>query len=88
MGPYEIAPRSARISLKKGNAMASKVATTTKAVLPVSLRKLKLKFNFLLPIFSGYSVFTNPELGHLVLAHDSNVLKRGWARTCRLRERL
>jgi hypothetical protein len=88
MGPYEIAPRSASISLKKGNAIASKVATTTKVVLPVSLKKLMLKLNFLLPILSGYSVFTNSELGHLMLAHDSNVLNIGWASTCQLRETL
>jgi hypothetical protein len=49
---------------------------------------LMLKLNFLLPILSGYSVFTNSELGHLMLAHDSNVLNIGWASTCQLRETL
>lgn len=69
-------PRNARMSLKKGIAIASMVAKITNIVLPLSLSKLKLKI-VLLPILMGYSPFTKLELGHFALANDSNFLYTG-----------
>ncbi|XP_034891066.1 germin-like protein 8-6 [Populus alba] len=43
IGQYPTAPRSARTSLKKGNAMASTVTTTTYTVLHVSLSRFLQK---------------------------------------------
>ena len=76
------APMSASKSLKKGNARANPVATTTYMVLQTSLNKLMLKFKFLLPIFMGYSLFTNSDLGHFLLHKDSTLQNTGCAITC------
>lgn len=71
------------MSLKKGRAMASTVTTTTNVVLQPTLNKLMLKLlNFLSPMLSGYSLVTNLDSGHLILAHNSTVLNTGWDRTC------
>lgn len=81
IGQYPIAPRSESTSLKKGNAMASTVAITTNTVLQVNLNKLILTVMFL-PMLIGYSLVTNFDVGHLILAQDSNALNTGWDNTC------